>query len=54
MFMVVFWVDSGQLTFPSEVYTWQLGVQLCIMTGLPTHLEQELNVATVLLHHVGG
>ena len=28
---------------------WQWGVRSCIMPGLPTHLVQELHVATVYL-----
>ena len=42
-------------TFSREVNTcihaqqtgWQSGVLWCILPGLPTHLEQELNVGTV-------
>ena len=31
----------------AEKHRWQLGVRSCIVTGLPTHLVQELNVVTV-------
>ena len=37
----------GHLRFHAQKTGWRSGVRSCIMSGLPTHLVQELNVGTV-------